>query len=329
MLQNSAVGERVLKVAGLGRLTELFTEIRFGEALSSVRGRYLQALEKFSAPRPPVAVVCGIIKNEAPYIREWIAHYLTLGFDHIYLYDNDSTDDLRSSLSGIPSDKLTVTQWPRAAEGAPPQFSAYAHFLAGVACSDPWVFFVDADEFLVLHKHKSVKAWLRSLGDVHAVAINWRVFGDSGQTEYASEFVTIRFTLAAVENHPRNRTVKSLARASSILRASVHDHLLVESARVVSASGETLQQPYGPQTESVDHSVAQLNHYITKTREEWHRKRSRGRADKHLDEYDWRRTDSEFAQHNLNDVVDISAQKFLPKMLRLLARFDLAAKNRG
>jgi len=38
------------------------------------------------------AACVGIVKNEAPYIAEWIAYQLSLGFDSVILYNNGSTD---------------------------------------------------------------------------------------------------------------------------------------------------------------------------------------------------------------------------------------------
>ena len=34
-------------------------------------------------------VVCAMAKNEHLYIKDWVNHYLRIGFDKIYIYDND------------------------------------------------------------------------------------------------------------------------------------------------------------------------------------------------------------------------------------------------
>ena len=36
--------------------------------------------------------VVSTMKNEGPYIIDWVAHYKTLGFDHILVCTNDCTD---------------------------------------------------------------------------------------------------------------------------------------------------------------------------------------------------------------------------------------------
>ena len=42
--------------------------------------------------------IVAILKNEAPYIKEWIDYHLLAGVDHFYLYDNESEDNLKEIL---------------------------------------------------------------------------------------------------------------------------------------------------------------------------------------------------------------------------------------
>ena len=37
--------------------------------------------------------LAAIVKNESPYLIEWLTHHLATGFDHIYIANNESTDD--------------------------------------------------------------------------------------------------------------------------------------------------------------------------------------------------------------------------------------------
>lgn len=37
--------------------------------------------------------ICGIFKDEAFYLKEWIEYHKKAGVDHIYLYNNNSTDN--------------------------------------------------------------------------------------------------------------------------------------------------------------------------------------------------------------------------------------------
>ena len=36
--------------------------------------------------------LCALAKNEHLYINEWVKHYIDMGFDKIFIYDNDDKD---------------------------------------------------------------------------------------------------------------------------------------------------------------------------------------------------------------------------------------------
>ena len=38
--------------------------------------------------------IVAIVKNEAPYIAEWIDYHKKIGIEKFYIYNNDSTDNL-------------------------------------------------------------------------------------------------------------------------------------------------------------------------------------------------------------------------------------------
>ena len=43
--------------------------------------------------------ICAIFKDEAPYLKEWIDyHHHVLGATHLYLYNNDSSDNYHDVL---------------------------------------------------------------------------------------------------------------------------------------------------------------------------------------------------------------------------------------
>ena len=55
-------------------------------------------------------VVCALAKNEHLYINEWVAHYIKLGVDHIYIYDNDDLDkpSIKDYINKEYLDKITI-----------------------------------------------------------------------------------------------------------------------------------------------------------------------------------------------------------------------------
>ena len=42
--------------------------------------------------------VVAIMKDEEPYVKEWLDYHLLAGVDHFYIYDNDSKEEFKKIL---------------------------------------------------------------------------------------------------------------------------------------------------------------------------------------------------------------------------------------
>ena len=47
-------------------------------------------------------IVISIMKDETPYILEWVNHYNDLGFDAIVIYDNESKIQVEETIKNLP-----------------------------------------------------------------------------------------------------------------------------------------------------------------------------------------------------------------------------------
>ncbi len=72
----------------------------------------------------------GIVRNEAPYLLEWIAHHRVLGFDRIVIYDNNSNDASWRILQRLAkAGEIDAVYW-HVRPHVHKQASAYNHALA-------------------------------------------------------------------------------------------------------------------------------------------------------------------------------------------------------
>ena len=110
-----------------------------------------------------VALVC-IAKNEDKYIQEWVDYHLSLGFDSIFIYQNNWEFEVYEAC---------LINWP----GECQQLPAYNHFIQTYGKEYDWVAFLDVDEFLVLKAHHTIQALLLNYTRYTAVCINWVLFG--------------------------------------------------------------------------------------------------------------------------------------------------------
>lgn len=122
-------------------------------------------------------VVCAMAKNEHKYINEWVNHYLKLGFDKIYLYDNDDID------KPYIGDYITVKSRVkiidvRGQKKEKLQQEIYTKFYNTYKKDFEWCLFCDIDEYLV--GIKSVHEWLEKpiYRNAYQIRVMWKLFGD-------------------------------------------------------------------------------------------------------------------------------------------------------
>jgi len=255
-------------------------------------------------------VIVAIAKLESAYIEEWVKYHLTLGFEHIYLYDNDDQPTYATLLQKY-SNYVTVYHRPGNNYHKGIQFIVLEDFYTNIMPTNgiTHVTHIDIDEFIVLKKHNNIKDFIQEYitGDCAGIGINWRYFGSSGHTEASPEPVTVRFTKCDLNG---NRHVKTIFAVEDYQWFDNQHYIYPKKGKFIK---NTLGEPFrGPFNEHIDFSVAQLNHYKTKTYPEYVHIRSRGRAGPNI-EYQKAHPENvaqTFKAYDRNDTEDLTAKVF-------------------
>lgn len=224
--------------------------------------------------------VCAIIKDESDNIMEWIAYHRLIGVSHFFLYDNFSSDNICDVLTkAINAGFVTLIHWPR----KPGQIEAYDHFANTAGKGFDWGVFIDADEYICLFKHASLSDYLARFDDCSCVALQWRNFGPSGHAKRPSGLIIENYNLRLPDDEfPAHGHVKSIVRLRDYICA-VDPHSFHVSGRIVDEHKSDVRFTVSERHYSIqnilNHDEACVNHYYTKSEEDWRRKVFRGFAD--------------------------------------------------
>jgi len=139
------------------------------------------------------AVTC--VKNEGPFLLEWIAFNRLIGVtDHLF-YSNDCSDGTDRLLDALAARGI-VTHLPNPAEGRNYQMEALKHAgqLPLVRDSD-WVWIADVDEFLNIHVgDHTIPALIAASGDPQAISVTFQFFANDGIEAFEDAPVIGQFT---------------------------------------------------------------------------------------------------------------------------------------
>lgn len=243
--------------------------------------------------------IAAIIKNERPYIVEWIEYHKLLGFSKFYIYDNESSDNVVSELEDYIQ-KGTVDYIPM--PGVMRQCDAYNDALNRIGMRNVILAVLDLDEFLFPCK-KPLPDLLNaafSNSKVSCLCVNWCIFGSSGKRERPDGLVMENYLFRSLEDNEKNRHVKSIC-VPMKTAGFINPHFAVglPGYHAVNSKGRRANGAIG---DDVSIGDIRVNHYFTKSYAEFVNKKNRGKADDIT-----QRSLEEFSQHDLNDVYDDSA----------------------
>lgn len=124
------------------------------------------------------AVTC--VKNEGPFLLEWIAFNRLLGVTDFLFYSNDCTDATDRLLDAL-SREPWLTHLPNPAEGRNYQMEALKDAAKQKVVADAdWIWVADVDEFLNIHAgDHTIPALIDACGNPQAISITFQFFANN------------------------------------------------------------------------------------------------------------------------------------------------------
>ena len=236
-------------------------------------------------------VLCVVAAKENLYINEWCHHYLNIGFDHIYIYNNDNPEDeyIGNAIGDDIKDKITIMPGYEGEQKINLQCSIYNVFYGNHKNEFDWCAFFDVDEFL--DGISDIKEFLNQdkFDNYNQIFVKWRLFGDDDLIERDVTQPVYGFFKQVQENPEYlSNQIKIIARggleqlrfinvhfASELL--GVEDHYVISKGCFPSGKEATITYYCISDKKDYDNETIYLNHYRTKTLSEFmHQKLPRG-----------------------------------------------------
>lgn len=264
----------------------------------------------------------AVVKNEGPYLVEWVAYHLMLGVEHVYLYDDGSTDNsLEAYQTLYKTGRLTVLRALKTGRRHRTQEDCYEEWRRRYGYLYTFVMAWDGDEYLALRKDIALRDLLDAIpDDVGQVRLNWKSFG-CGDHLFAnfSEFVFARFTKHTSKTYNSHIT-KLILRVDAMgpidhdsdqsRPITAHCSAILPQYRTVGADLSTGVENSGPTiTPVLWDGLATCNHYRVKSLEEFlmiKKRKPRVHIDSDLLEAGSPVTNGYFKEANCNEMTDES-----------------------
>ncbi|MEL6584071.1 MAG: glycosyltransferase family 2 protein [Pseudomonadota bacterium] len=235
----------------------------------------------------PKYVLISMMRDEAPYILDWVAHHRALGFEHFVVFHNDCTDNTVQILERIATQGyMTVRKNRHGPGGLQRTALRMARDIPEVQGAE-WIWICDADEYLNIHAgdHRVEDLITSVPGDSDSIAVPWRNFSSNGHVQVSDARMPVAFTDAAPPlNGTRNRLqpCKSLSRnIHKYKRLGTHQPIPNEEhiddyKRVMPGGIEIVSSDDYLKHARFD--VAQVNHYAVRSLDGFLIKKSRMRV---------------------------------------------------
>jgi methylase of polypeptide subunit release factors len=266
-------------------------------------GTHPFVLTRHSSPHGQVTAV-SMMKDEGPFVLEWVAHHLAIGFTDLVVYTNDCSDGTDDMLIRLEELGLAHHRRNVIPEGLRPQPSALNHAqIEPVVQQSDWVMVFDADEFLSIRHGDGTLDGLLDAAQAqgaNGIVVTWRIFGSGGVVEWSRAPVTEQYLMAAPPMWNKGWGVKTLFKFDDDKwKLGIHrpkmknrhiDTGFPDTVKWLNGSGREMEDYFKFRgwrsiTRTVGYDWVQLNHYAVKSVDSYAIRKMRGNVNNKADKY--------------------------------------------
>lgn len=281
-----------------------------------------ESLGPRAAGKPPLQLaVATVIRNERPYLREWLLFQKLVGAGLVLLYDNESTDSFEDEIADlVHSAFVQIVPWPNFSTKVNFQSLAIAHAIALMRGRSKWLAILDVDEFLFSPVERDLPTLLRAYEDLPALIVPWVSYGTSGHQVPPAGLVTENFTTREASRDDVSNRYKSIVQPFRVRQVRGAHSCLTDLQKIVGFSEHRVARTVRDEEAHAPFPVPvrlRINHYYSRSRQEFETKLATGWSRYKPDLVETKR--QFLAEIERQEVGDRSIDALLPELKRLMA----------
>jgi len=253
-------------------------------------------------------------RDENAYLREWCEWHYAIGFDRLLIFDDQSKVPLADTVRTFPYFLREVIEVHKVKISDNNRLQlTYLSIIVNLGSKYEWIAFIDTDEFIVPKRDKNIKTLLKRYRAYGGLVLNWQVFGSNGRLTRNKGSQIDSLIWKAAEDSPVNKHVKSIIQPSKVVLeppGTPHAFSYIDGTYAVNCQRTKVDGPF-----SDPHvKIAQINHYLLRSREEYLEKAQRARPDTGHCVRDTRAFDRHDKEYSLvQDLAALKLKKELPR----------------
>lgn len=219
---------------------------------------------------------CLIIRDENEYLSEWLHWHICQGVEHFYIYDHGSKIPVKEFISATDKDLakiITFIDWAGVHEDAQPD--AYNDCLNRFRGESRWIAFIDTDEQIRVKTGQTLPQFLKDYEDYAGVFAVWLTYNANGQMKKKDGLLRERFTKISRAEHGFNLMGKAIVQPMYMDEMVIHNGRAREGFYIVTENKKKMKNYVLGIADATTDFIC-VDHYYTKSYEEWLSKIQRG-----------------------------------------------------
>ena len=230
-------------------------------------------------------LIITIVKDQAPFLLEWIAYHRAIGFSHFLIFSHACSDGTDEMLNQLESLGIITHVALDMEEETEPRTALDEVMKHPTVFEADWIVHIEVDEFVNIRAGNGTFACLLEHlpKNVTNIAMTWRIFGSSGIAHFEDQPTIAQFDKCAPAYLPKPHNAWGFKTATCNIGAyqslSAHrpGNLLKEFAKEVvwvNGSGDDITKDraksgWRSDVKTVGYNLVQINRYALRSMEDF------------------------------------------------------------